>query len=84
MAELHSPNKKSKAPIQEQVGNESGMLGNNQQENVELFGMACAYYRKYFLGAALQDLESDQEADIDESLKNKYEYSLQFVRCWLD
>ena len=81
MAELHSPNKKSKAPIQEQVGNESGMLGNNQQENVELFGMTCAFYRKYFLGAALQDLESDQEGDIDESLKNKYEYSLKFVRC---
>jgi hypothetical protein len=56
------------------------MLGNNQQENVELFGMACVYYRKYFLGAALQDLESDQEGDIDESLKNKYEYSLKFVR----
>ena len=55
------------------------MLGNNQQENVELFGMACVYNRKCFLGAALQDLESDQEADIDESLKNKSEYSLKFV-----
>ncbi len=34
----------------------------------------------FSLGEAIQDLDSDKEADIDESLKNKYEYSLKFVR----
>ena len=31
------------------------------------------------LGEALQELDSDPEADIDECLKNKYEYPVKFV-----
>ena len=34
----------------------------------------------FSIGEAIQDVDSDKEADIDESLKNKYEYSLKFVR----